>query len=72
MKFDYMLRPWSVEDPSDLIRCWKLYVRGTEVCEADEDIDCLPGDDALLLGCYSLVKAYSRTSTSLIHANQNT
>jgi N-acetyltransferase B complex (NatB) non catalytic subunit len=63
LKFDYMLRPWSVDDPNDLTRCWRLYVKGTQYSEPDADN--LPGDDALLLGCYTLVKAYNTTSTSI-------
>ena len=66
MKFDYMLRPWTVEDPKDLTRCWQLYLKGTKVSEPTEDTDNLPGDDALLLGCYTLVKAYTASSISTI------
>ena len=66
MKFDYMLRPWKVGDPKDLTRCWELYLKGTKVSEPTEDTDNLPGDDALLLGCYTLVKAYTASSISNI------
>jgi hypothetical protein len=67
MKFDYMLRPWTVGDPKDLTRCWELYLKGTKVSEPTEDTDNLPGDDALLLGCYTLVKAYTASSISNIN-----
>jgi hypothetical protein len=67
LKFDYMLRPWTVESPKDLIRCWELYIQGTKVLNATEDLDNLPGDDALLLGCYTLVKAYATSSISEVH-----
>lgn len=60
-----MLRPWSVENKDDLIRCWNLYIEGTKISEPTEDTDILPGDDALLLGCYTLIKAYNKTSTGL-------
>ena len=55
-----MLREWDV---TDLSNCWELYIEGTKLSEPTEDIDLLPGDDALLLGCYTLVKAYNTTST---------
>ena len=60
LKFDYMLRQWDVND--DLSRCWRIYIDGTKFLEPSEDTDVLPGDDALLLGCYTLVKAYNTTS----------
>ena len=62
MKFDYMLRPWSLDD---LNRCWEVYIEGTKVSEPTEDTDLLPGDDALLLGCYTLVKQYKAISISI-------
>jgi len=61
LKFDYMLRPWSLDD---LNRCWEIYIEGTAVSEPAEDTDLLPGDDALSLGCYTLVKHYNATSIS--------
>jgi hypothetical protein len=67
MKFDYMLRPWTVGDPRDLTRCWELYLKGTKVSEPTEETDNLPGDDALLLGCYTLVRAYKASSISEIY-----
>ena len=57
-----MLRLWDV---NDLSTCWKLYIEGTKLSEPTEDIDLLPGDDALILGCYTLVKKYNITSNSL-------
>jgi hypothetical protein len=60
LKFDYMLRQWDVKD--DLSKCWRIYIDGTKLLEPTEDTDVLPGDDALLLGCYTLVKAYNTTS----------
>lgn len=67
MKFDYMLRPWRVDSKFDLIRCWEVYLEGLKHAESEpaEDADDLPGDDALLLGCYTLVKAYNATSISI-------
>ena len=59
-----MLREWDV---TDLSNCWELYIEGTKLSEPTEDIDLLPGDDALLLGCYTLVKAYNTTSTTPIN-----
>jgi hypothetical protein len=63
MKFDYMLQPWTL---NDLNRCWELYIEGAAVSEPAEDTDILPGDDALLLGCYTLVKEYNSSSNSNI------
>lgn len=62
MKFDYMLRIWTTDKPGDLVRCWNLYIKGTKLSEPTDDIDNFPGDDALLLACYTLVKAYVSTS----------
>jgi len=56
-----MLREW---DLNDLFHCWELYIEGTKLLETTEDIDLLPGDDALTLACYTLVKAYNATSTT--------
>jgi hypothetical protein len=62
LKFDYMLRNWDIND--DLPACWDLYISGTKVLPAsDDEVDSFPSDDALLLGCYTLVKAYNMTST---------
>jgi hypothetical protein len=57
-----MLREWDIND--DLTACWELYISGTKALfESDDEIDGSPGDDALLLGCYTLVKAYNATRT---------
>src|SRR5579859_28888 len=65
LKFDYMLRNWTTENSSDLVRCWDLYIKGMNLSEPTDDIDTLPGDDALLLACYTLVKGYVSTSNIL-------
>lgn len=55
-----MLRNWDINH--DLTACWELYISGTKALPAsDDEIDSFPGDDALLLGCYTLVKAYNAT-----------
>lgn len=63
-----MLREWDV---TELPTCWELYIEGTKLSEPTEDIDLLPGDDALLLGCYTLVKAYNTTSTTSHRSHLN-
>jgi len=55
-----MLRQWSLE--KDLPRCWDIYGQGTKLSEQDDNGDNCIGDDALLLGCYTLVKEYRITS----------
>jgi len=57
-----MLRNWDVN--SDLTACWDLYLRGIKALSASEDeIESFPGDDALILGCYNLIKEFNATST---------
>jgi hypothetical protein len=60
-----MLRTWTTDTSTDLVRCWNLYIEGTKLSEPTDDVDILPGDDALLLGCYTLVKAHVSTSNNI-------
>jgi len=66
LKFEYMLQPWGVDNTDLLRKCWTVYIQGTQCPEAAEEKDLLPGDDALLLACYTLVKTYLKTSTSFL------
>jgi hypothetical protein len=61
-----MLRTWTTDRPDELVRCWELYIKGTKLSEPTDETDILPGDDALLLGCYTLVKAYVSTSNPFL------
>jgi len=57
-----MLRNWDVS--RDLTACWELYLNGIKALSAsDDEIDNFPGDHALLLGCYTLIKEFNASST---------
>ena len=61
-----MLVPWSIDDPKMIQRCWEVYKEGLKFSDSTEATDNLPGDDALLLACYTLVKTYATTSITVV------
>ena len=66
-----MLNSWTVENVQALDRYWEVYKMGLAFGETTEDTDNLPGDDALLLICYTLCKAYFLSSEILSNRADN-
>jgi len=57
-----MLESWTTDNQERLLSCWKVYQKSLAFGDVIEATDNLPADDALLLGCYTLVKAWGSTS----------